>query len=301
MRLLLITGFLGSGKTTFLKELLAMQKGKRLSLIVNEFGRVGVDGELLLNLGASMREVVGGSIFCTCRLDQFEEALLQAIQENPELILVEASGLSDPTAIRTVLSQHPEVDYQGCVALCDAASVEKVLSTARVCAKQLSVSDLILLNKTDLVSAEEAARLQLFLSKRFPLASVQATIQGKCLPEWLDAIDAHAELVSFQDSRDITLQKAYIAVSSEMTREQCASFVKLFVEETYRVKGFVRLAEGWFLTDCVGAYVHMQPCELAAGQESGLVALAGQGMNLRRSLKEAVKWYGDFIQDVRFD
>ena len=65
--LYLITGFLGAGKTTFLKNFIRMFDGRRLHLIINEFGREGVDGTLLREVGAAMDEINNGSIFCTCR------------------------------------------------------------------------------------------------------------------------------------------------------------------------------------------------------------------------------------------
>ncbi|MEG0864244.1 MAG: GTP-binding protein [Clostridia bacterium] len=310
MNLLLITGFLGAGKTTFLKGLLAEKKGLRLSLIVNEFGKVGVDGALLDGLSTALHEVVGGSIFCTCRLDQFEATLCKVVLEQPDEIWVEASGLSDPTAIRAVLKQYPQITYKGCIALCDAKNVEKLLSTARVCQKQFSVSDLILLNKIDLVGKDEALRLQALLSNRFPLAQVFPTTQGRFEPSWISKLDHHAVVaanVPFEESRDITLQKASVHISPCMTHAQCMHFIQLFVEETYRVKGFLLLAEGWFLADCVGAHIELTSCEAPRAQEmqaaasTVLVALAGQGMSLRKALREAVTWYPEQITAFTFD
>ena len=78
MELYLITGFLGAGKTTFLKNFARQFAGRRLRLIINEFGRAGVDGTLLRELDAALDEISNGSIFCACRLDQFEAALEQA-------------------------------------------------------------------------------------------------------------------------------------------------------------------------------------------------------------------------------
>lgn len=77
MELYLITGFLGAGKTTFLKNFARQFAGRRLRLIINEFGRAGVDGTLLRELDAALDEISNGSIFCACRLDQFEAALEQ--------------------------------------------------------------------------------------------------------------------------------------------------------------------------------------------------------------------------------
>ena len=88
MKLYLITGFLGSGKTTFLKNFVHQFDGRKLWLIINDFGKIGVDGELLQKVNAVKAEISNGSIFCACRLDKFQEALQQAIEDHPDVILV---------------------------------------------------------------------------------------------------------------------------------------------------------------------------------------------------------------------
>ena len=105
-KLYLITGFLGAGKTTFLKRFLDLFAGQKIQLIINEFGQEGVDGTLLSGLGAYLQEISGGSVFCSCRLDQFESVLRSSVDLHPDVILVEASGLSDPTGVRR-LSDRP--------------------------------------------------------------------------------------------------------------------------------------------------------------------------------------------------
>ena len=299
MRLLLITGFLGAGKTTFLRRLLALYQNSKLALIVNEFGRVNVDGALLHKQGVLMHEVTGGSVFCSCRADQFEAALHAAAAENPDLVLIEASGLSDPTMIKTVVGGFPSIEYAGCIALCDALRLEKTLAAVRVSLKQLGISDLILLNKADLVSQAEVERLTALLHERFPQARVEAAVQGGFSPEWLENLRACAPAAPYRDTRDITLQKACAAISPAMTLAELTQFIRLFAEDTYRVKGIVALAEGTFLADCVGAAVSITPYE-ASRADGHLVALAGAGMNLRKSLKQAQQWYPDKVTELIF-
>ena len=135
-RLYLITGFLGAGKTTFLKNFIRLFAGEKIQLIVNEFGQEGVDGVLLADLGAYLQEISGGSVFCSCRLDQFEKVLRQSADIAADVILVEASGLSDPTGVRKLFSQtdrFPHIDYQGAVCLIDAVRFPKLYATARTC------------------------------------------------------------------------------------------------------------------------------------------------------------------------
>lgn len=291
--LILITGFLGAGKTTLLTALLRHYAGRRVHLIVNEFGQAGVDGALLEGQGASLREIVNGSIFCACRLDQFEAALTEAQALAPELLLVEASGLSDPTAIRTLLEQGglwPAIHYRGCIALADATRLHKVIDTARVCHRQLSVADLILLTKTDLATPQQTAAALELLAERYPGVPLLPAVRGAVPPEALDSLCAQRPAFAASHTRDLTLQKCCLRVSPAMGAEELKAFLRLFAEDTHRIKGLVRLREGAYQVDCVGAYIRLLPYA-GPHADSRLTVLAGEGMPLRRSLKQALGWY----------
>lgn len=301
--LILITGFLGAGKTTLLRNLLGLYAGKRVYVIVNEFGRVGVDGALLANLGASMKEIVNGSIFCACRLDQFEAALEEAQAQRPDLLFVEASGLSDPTAIRTLLEQgarYQGLHYRGCIALADATSLHRVIDTARVCRRQLSVADLIVLTKTDVATPQQSAAAEELLRQRCPDVPILSVVQGAIPLSAVESLSTHHAAQAGSHQRDLTLQKYALAVSPEMGVDQLRAFLKMFAEDTYRIKGLVELREGAFQADCVGAYVEVKPAE-GLQTEHQLVVLAGEGMPLRKSLKEALRWYSTLVKEVRPD
>ena len=298
--LILVTGFLGAGKTTLLRNLLRLSQGKRVHLIVNEFGKVGVDGALLEGLGASMDEIVNGSIFCACRLDQFEEALDAVQRSLPERLFVEASGLSDPTAIRTLLEQgsrYPGIRYKGCIALADATRLHRVIATARVCHKQLSVADLILLTKTDIASNEETQAAEALLRERYPGINLVRSVQGDLPADLLDCLSAVHPAMEESGQRDLTAQKHLLAVATGMTAAQLRGFLRLFVEDTHRVKGFVRLGGETYQVDCVGAYINVSSCGNRQA-DNRLVALAGEGMPLRKSLKEAIALYCGLVSEV---
>jgi G3E family GTPase len=301
--LVLITGFLGAGKTTLLQALLRLCAGKRVHLIINEFGKAGVDNVLLSGLGASMDAIVNGSIFCACRLDQFEVALDAAQRLAPDLLFVEASGLSDPTAIRTLLEQssrYPGIRYKGCIALADALRLHRVIDTARVCHKQLSMADLIVLNKTDIALPQQAEAAAELLLQRYPDIPVVRAVRGEIPCETLANLSTNRAAMAGGHTRDLTLQKRCLRVSADMDVQQLRAFLRLIAEDTDRIKGLVRLREGTFLADCVGAYVCLTP--YASPQADNLLAvLAGEGLPLRKSLKEALAWYGDWVKEVHED
>ncbi len=301
MKLYLITGFLGAGKTTFLKNFIKIFENEQLYIIINEFGKVDVDGALLCEMQATLSRINNGSIFCACRLDKFEETLTQAMTQNPDVILVEASGLSDPTNVRRVLEdkKFSAIQYMGSVCLVDALRFKKVAHTARVCPKQLAVSSLALINKTDLATPDQLKETCDLVRELSLAATLCQTVQGEFSPEWLQLIVPQPDFAPESHSPDITLQKACLSVSPDMTPEQANHLLGLLCEDTYRMKGFLRLGDGnTHLADCVGPMVKLQPHTGQVEQENlgKLVLLAGKGMALRKALKQAVQWYPKLVK-----
>ena len=294
-KLYLVTGFLGAGKTTFLHQFVRLFPDKRLALVVNEFGREGVDGALLSDLGITLTEIDNGSIFCACKLEQFEEALLALLEQAPDLIFVEASGLSDPTSVRSILGQRDkfaQVEYAGAICLVDAARFQKVYQTARVCRMQLAISDLVLINKADLGTPGQIEAIRTAVLAQKPGRPVHETTYGQVKPEWLEEMERPAPEEGPLEihTRDITLQKLTLTVEG-FDLKSLTSFLKMFAEDTYRIKGLVRLPEGVCLADCVGPLVEVRPFEGEAPVQNKLTVLFGNGLPAKKSIKEAVSWF----------
>ena len=296
--LYLITGFLGAGKTSFLHEFLRRGGMASTRVIVNEFGKVGVDGQLLSDSGAELMEITGGSIFCSCRIDQFENALDQALLAAPERIIVEASGLSDPTSIRKILSNERyqgRVTYGGCVCIADAVSLPKVYQTARVCKRQLSVCDAVLLNKVDIATPEQLCATRDIIQTQRPDAQLTETAFGRVPEGWLEGFKPLGEYPEGGiKSADINLRSLNISVSTGMTVHDFTKFLEMFAEDTYRIKGFVELSGAAYLADCVGSLVRVGPYD---GPTSNvLTVLFGYGLPARKSAIEAAKWYPGMVE-----
>lgn len=292
----LVTGFLGAGKTTFLKQFVRLLAPKRIHLIINEFGQESVDGALLREVGAVLAEISNGSIFCACRLDKFEEALERALAEKPDAVIAEASGLADPTGVRRVLARYPQIAYKGSICLADAVRLPKVYATAVVCRRQLAVSSLVLLNKTDSASPAQCAQARALILEANPAAAVFATRYGRMDPDWLRALRPVPGGEEACGAPDITLQKACLAVSASMDSASLRRCLAQLSESIYRIKGFVRLSDGCFLADCTGPDVQLVPWSGPANNR--LVLLAGRGMPLRAAVRQALDWYGAFLTEA---
>ncbi len=302
IRLYLITGFLGAGKTTLLKNMIRLlAPQRRLLVIVNEFGREGVDGALIAELGVAVDEINNGSIFCSCRIDRFEEALVRAAEAKPDVILVEASGLSDPTSIGKILRSeaHKGIEFMGSLCLVDAVNFEKVISTARVSKKQLSVSDVVVINKTDLVTPERTDSVEQLVRQYKPDAAIYRTSFGEMKPEWLKMpTTAQKEAAFAYHTKDVGLQKITIILKDTMAFAQLEKFLQMFIEETYRIKGFVCLEGKTALVDCVGASLIVTPYEGKAVNCNSIVAMAGPGMVMEASIRKAAEWYSEHVESI---
>lgn len=302
MKLYLITGFLGAGKTTFLKKFIKLFPEKRLHLIINEFGKEGIDGKLLEEMKVEMAEINNGSIFCNCKLDKFEYELEKAIDIKPDIIIVEASGLSDPTNVRRVLSQdkYASIEYMGSICLIDASRFEKVYHTARVVPRQIGISSIALINKVDLASEEQLKNVEIKLKESNPAITIKHTEFGDFKRDWLNYLRADIDIEEAINTQDITLQKALITIEDRMKPEQLIAFLNMISEDTYRIKGFVNLGGEKLFVDGVGTFIKLQPLDKDTSTENKIVVLAGKGVSLRKIIKKASEYYREYIKDVEF-
>jgi G3E family GTPase len=160
-----LTGFLGSGKTTLLNRILSEQHGKRIAVIENEFGEVGVDHQLVIGAEEEIFETANGCICCTVRGDLIR-ILGQLVKRRDKFdyVIVETTGLADPGPVAQTffidddLKEHFQLD--AIVTLVDAKHAERHLEEVRAAGEQIAFADVVLLNKTDLVPARELARVE---------------------------------------------------------------------------------------------------------------------------------------------
>jgi len=153
----LVTGFLGSGKTTFLKEVLALYSGNsRIAIIQNEFAPAGVDGKelKLTGHGFHLEEVNNGSVFCVCLMATFVKSIQKIIENyRPDMIFLEASGLSDPINIiellaREGLNERVSLAHVFCVV--DALNFDNGIKTLPRSRHQIMIADTVIVNKSDI-------------------------------------------------------------------------------------------------------------------------------------------------------
>jgi G3E family GTPase len=160
-----LTGFLGAGKTTLLNRILTEQHGKRIAVIENEFGEIGIDNNLVINAEEEVFEMNNGCICCTVRGDLIRIlGNLMKRREKFDYILIETTGLADPAPVAQTFFVDDEIQQKlrldGVVTVVDAKHVWLHIDESSECQEQIAFADVIILNKIDLVPPTEVARLE---------------------------------------------------------------------------------------------------------------------------------------------
>lgn len=191
----LLTGFLGSGKTTVLNHILHHPSMEKSAVIVNEFGEVGLDHELTVTGAEDMVLLNSGCLCCTVRGDlvnTLRDLMMLRLREDVpsfERILIETTGLADPAPIlHTLMSDQLVTNYfrlDGVIATVDAVNGEDTLNRQFESVKQAAVADRILITKTDLVEDAVTASLEARLDAINPAAPRQKVVNGEVDPDVL--------------------------------------------------------------------------------------------------------------------
>jgi G3E family GTPase len=175
-----LTGFLGAGKTTLLNRILTEQHGKKLAVIENEFGEVGVDNQLVISSDEELFEMNNGCICCTVRGDLIRIlGRLMKRKDKLDGILIETTGMANPAPVAQTFFTDDEMkaNYRldAIVTVVDAKHVLQHLGTEDEAVKQLAFADVILLNKTDLVSPAELDELETRIHRINAVAKIHRT------------------------------------------------------------------------------------------------------------------------------
>jgi G3E family GTPase len=175
-----LTGYLGAGKTTLLNRILSENHGKRYAVVVNEFGEIGIDNDLIVESDEEVYEMNNGCVCCTVRGDLIR--VVEGLMKRPggfDGILVETTGLADPAPVAQTFFMDDDVrakaKLDAVVAVADAKHLAQRLVDAPEAQEQLGFADVILLNKTDLVSADDLATLERRIRAINPHAVIHRT------------------------------------------------------------------------------------------------------------------------------
>ena len=178
-----LTGYLGAGKTTLLNRILTEAHGKRYAVIVNEFGEIGIDNDLVVDADEEVFEMNNGCVCCTVRGDLIR--ILTGLMRRKggfDAIIVETTGLADPGPVAQTFFVDEDVKAKtkldSITTVVDAKHIALRLADSREAQEQIAFADQIVLNKTDLVSEAELVALEARLRRLNPLAPIHRSVRS---------------------------------------------------------------------------------------------------------------------------
>lgn len=246
----IISGFLGSGKTTFLKRIIEKYSDKsKIGIIQNEFAPANIDGAELKKSGKdfSLLEINNGSVFCVCLLGNFVRSLENFIDEcDPDILIIEASGLSDTTSISEVvsdgsLSEKIYLASNWCIV--DAQNFAKVGLMKQRVSHQIRMADVVVINKTDL--AENSVKIiRSDIKKANPFATIRETTFCNIDFELGNSAINKYYFGEVKTMSRPDINSMVIKSGRKISRQSLDMFLKEWASKAYRIKGFVNLKEG---------------------------------------------------------
>ncbi len=297
-----ISGFLGSGKTTFMTEFLEKFSDKKLGILVNELGTVSIDGMLVEQNGIQMTEITNGSIYCYCKQGDFISVLRAFSTSDIDVLIIENSGMADPSNIHKLLKQGVEVggrsyEYKGAICVLDSMTFLNHVEVLPSIKNQVLSSNFFVLNKVDMVNQEMVASCRQKVLELNPDAKVYETMYAKVPFEVLEQ-----ELLDNGYDGETTNKcyNKFVSYSLEcdevVETEVFQDFLKEICGRLYRAKGFVLTAEGWKKVDVVESHIEMKAAELLKKQKLTKTKFVTIGKDEKEYREWLVEIWGKYFQ-----
>ncbi|WP_422487114.1 CobW family GTP-binding protein [Gudongella sp. DL1XJH-153] len=291
--LYLLTGFLGAGKTTFLRNILEELSHEKVGVIMNEFGKIGIDGDIIRKDGLQLTEINRGSIFCSCLKLNFAQSMLEMADKDIKYLFVESSGLADPSNIGEIMAgvksfKGDIYQYKGAICVADALNFMDQLDDLETVERQIKHCHLAVLSKTDLVDEERLAGIIERIKEINPRVPIETSSHGRLDYNFLKEDLMQYKWSESEDTTNVPENKPKtltINFDSPLESKKLSDFIDEIKKDAYRIKGFARLEDGWSQIDVVGNRLDIKTTE--SRNEEQLVVISKIGPQIIRPMAKA--------------
>jgi G3E family GTPase len=247
----IITGFLGSGKTTLVNHILAHRTGLRIAVMVNEFGDIAIDGDLIVGAADGIVELPNGCVCCSLN-DDFVDATFRVLRRRAEIdhLVIETTGLADPLPVALTLVRpefRDRIRLDAIVALADAEAFSLDRFAGKIALNQLRYADFVLLNKCDLASADRVDGVERQIRSSAVGSRIARVTRARiALPMILGTGAFDGDRLLGSPSHHHLAEDGFDAVSFASDRPLSADLFQAFLErlpaDVFRAKGILTIA-----------------------------------------------------------
>ncbi len=277
----LITGFLGTGKTTLLKRIVAENRDQKLIYLINEFSALDVDGAIVSEENPDVVSIPGGSIFCKCLVTEFIGQMTTIYKQHADAegVVIEASGMADPRVIadmlrETKLDQHFEL--ANILTIVEPRSFRALIHTLPNIIRQVEAADLVLLNKSDLFDEDRLTATEQAIRNIKNNVHLVRCVKGEADFQLFENPGPHTELHGdYAKCRDPNYSAFSIELPHPLDPTVLETFIRENEEAVYRVKGYFQSLKGPIYFDYSKAGFSITPAE--SGKTQGLAWIVRGG------------------------
>lgn len=297
---IILAGFLGSGKTTTLNHILRSSNGKKIGVIVNDFGEINIDSLLVSRQTDNTMELSGGCICCQMNDGGLDEILATFSHPNSKIdaIVIEASGIAEPIDLRKLIlySSNKSINMNGVVYIVDAKNIIDNLKNHPKINNHIAAADIIVLNKIDLVDKNDLALIKSTINKINPNSIIIQTTEGRLNPGLLFDIDVNTSkpeqlslAVGTENSKHDHLHDNFDSISfsskKPLSPKKFNYFIETLPSSVYRLKGIIYYGMKGFeqkiIIHKVGSHIS-QSAEEWRNDETPMSNLVAIGVDIKK-------------------
>ena len=292
IQIILLTGFLGAGKTTLMKRLLETYKEHKIGVIINEFGQINIDAKLVSRDGITMAELSNGSIFCACIKDKFINGLIDMSKRDIEYLFIEASGLADPSNMGTIIDgirKHTNENYiiKGAICIVDGLNFVDMVEVLPALERQVKHANAVIINKMDLVDENQFKQVSDKIDEINHSVKIYAATHCdvdiiKIAESFVLNTVISEETTNTYESRPATF---IVKADEPVEKDKLIEFLETIADSSYRIKGFANTDQGTVEISAVINNINFTPWESV--EKTEIVVISSVGIKMLSMITKA--------------
>lgn len=295
IQIVLLSGFLGAGKTTLMQRLLDTYKDHKIGVIINEFGEINIDAKLVSRDGIDIAELSNGSIFCACIKDKFVDGLIEMSKTDIEYLFIEASGLADPSNMGDIVDgirkdTGDNLLIKGSVCIADGLSFLELVEVLPALERQVKHANAVIVNKMDLIDEDTFKTIAEKIGEINPAVKIYAATH--CDVDIKQIVDHFSpntagseETTNTYESRPTTF---IVRCDEPIEKEKVIEFIRSISDSSYRIKGFARTTDAGTV-EVSGVVNNLIVTPWEGEEETEIVVISSVGIRMMSLITESAK------------